>query len=178
MLRQVENIYDKGNQLFVKCSNFFAAYSGTSKTSSAYIARAKILGDLSKLSDMDEPELVMFKVLRDSYVRIIEKVLIKPDMDLEELTNLVCEHQAMELINASFKTKTTKCNKPAKLKEDEVLPAAEKDKSKKETKKSGGKTRKTFLMKRTRWDAGVAELNIAGPIARLTSQAWCVTCVA
>ena len=69
-----------------------------------------------------------------------EKVLIKPNMDLEELTKLVCDHEAMELINASLKTETTKPNKPASLRrrpcpQQEKINQRRKQRSQKKTRK-------------------------------------------
>ena len=89
VLQLVELVHDIANPLFVKRSNFFAAHRGAGETGSSYIARVKVLGDLAKLSSMDEPELVKFKVLRDLPVKVREKVLSKPDMNLEVLTKLV-----------------------------------------------------------------------------------------
>ena len=91
VLQLVEKVHDTANPIFVNCSNFFAAHRGASEIGSVYIARVKVLGDLAKLSDMDEAELVKFKVLRHLPVRIRERVLLKPDIDLEALTKLVTE---------------------------------------------------------------------------------------
>ena len=122
VLQLLEKVHDTANPLFVKRSNFFAAYRGPNEAGSAYIARVKVLGDLAKLADMGEPELVEFKVLRDLPVRIREKVLLKPDIELEALTTLVTDHEAMELINASLKAEPEKLPRP-KAKE-EAMPAA------------------------------------------------------
>ena len=135
VLQLMDKVHDTAKLLFVKRSNFFAAYRAPSEASSSYIARVKVLGGLTKLSDMGEPELVKFKVLRDLPVRIREKVLLKPDMDLEALTKLVSDHEAIELINASLKTEPTKPAKPVKPKE-EAMPAAEKERGKKDAEKS------------------------------------------
>ena len=62
-------------------------------------------------------------------------MLGKPDMNLEALTKLVVDHEAMELIKASITTEPAKPTKPVKLKE-EALPAAEKEKGKKEAEKT------------------------------------------
>ena len=48
---------------------------------------------------MDENEHVKFKVLRDLPAKVREKVLSKPDMNLEAMTQLVAESEAMEVIN-------------------------------------------------------------------------------
>ena len=85
--------------LFVKRSNFYAAHREVGETGSSYIARVKVLGDLAKLSSMDENEHVKFKVLRDLPAKVREKVLSKPDMNLEAMTQLVAESEAMEVIN-------------------------------------------------------------------------------
>ena len=127
VLQLVERGHDTANPLFVKRSNFFGAYRGPNKANYAYIARVKILGDLAKLSEMDEPELVKFKVLRDLQARIREKVLLKPDMDLNALTKLVTDHEVIELNNASLKAEPARLPKPVKAKE-EAMSAAERGK--------------------------------------------------
>ena len=63
VLKVVEKVHDTANPLFVKRSNFFAAYRGPNEASSAYITRAKVLAGLAKLSEMGELELGKFKVL-------------------------------------------------------------------------------------------------------------------
>ena len=63
VLKLVEKVHDTANPLFVKRSNFFAAYRGPNEASSAYITRAKVLAGLAKLSEMGELELGKFKVL-------------------------------------------------------------------------------------------------------------------
>ena len=95
VLQLVEKVHDTANPLSVKRSNFFAAHRGANETCSAYIARVKVLGALAKLADMNEAELVKFKVLKDLPIRIREKVLLKPDMDLEALMKLVSDKRLM-----------------------------------------------------------------------------------
>ena len=130
----VERVHDTANPFFVKRSNFFAAHRSSDEKGSAYIARIKVLGDLAKLSRMDEQELIKFKVLMDLPLKVREKVLRKPDMDLEALTKLVDELEAMELIHASLRTEPGKTPKIVKAKE-EAMQVAEKEKKKKEADK-------------------------------------------
>ena len=75
-----------------------------------------------------------YELTRDIPVKAREKVLSKPDMDLEALTKLVAEFEAMELINASLRAKQPKTPKPVKAKE-EAMPAAEKERKKRDGEK-------------------------------------------
>ena len=86
VLQLVEGVHNTANPLVVKRSNFYAAHRDVGETGSSYIARVKVLGDLAKLSSMDENEHVKFKVLRDLPAKVREKVLSKPDMNLEAMT--------------------------------------------------------------------------------------------
>ena len=93
VLQLVEGVHDTANPLFVKRSNFYAAHREVGETGSSYIARVKVLGDLAKLSSMDEHEHVKFKVLRDLPAKVREKVLSKSYMSLEAMTKLVEAYQ-------------------------------------------------------------------------------------
>ena len=108
-IRLVERIHDAAYPLFVKRSNLYVGETG-----SEYIAIVKVLADLAKLSEMDQLEPVKFKVFRDLTVKVREKVLRKQDMTLEAMTTLVAESEAMDLINASFRSK--QASKPKKEK--------------------------------------------------------------
>ena len=119
----MERIHDAAYPLFVKRSNLYVGETG-----SVYIAIVKVLADLAKLSEMDQLEPVKFKVLRDLTVKVKEKVLRKQDMTLEAMTMLVAESEALDLINASFRSK--QASKP----KEEALQAVKK-KQKKQVKK-------------------------------------------
>ena len=90
------------------------------ETGSEYIAIVKVLASLAKLSEVDQLEPGKFKVLRDLTVKVREKVLRKQDMTLEAMTTLVAESEAMDLINASFRSK--QASKP----KEEALQAIKK----------------------------------------------------
>ena len=65
VLQLVEKVHDT--------ANCFAAHRGTNESGSVYIARVKVLGDLAELSDMDESELVKFKVLKRPFQSGLER---------------------------------------------------------------------------------------------------------
>ena len=167
VLRLVEEVHNAANPLFVKRANFFAAYREASESSSAYIARVKVLGDLAKLSEMDQSELVKFKVLKDLPIRIREKVLLLPDTTLEALTKLVAEHEAMEVINANLKADPAKLPK-LKVKE-QAMPAAEKEKKKKKLQNQ----KRSCQMRHIKSDAGAVRESILDLSVQQTSQRCC-----
>ena len=101
-------VYDTANPLFVERYKLYAAHRQVGETGSSYIARVKVLGDLAKLSSMDEHEHVKIKVLKDLPAEVREKVLNKPDMSLEAMTKLVAESEAMVVINSSLRSELNK----------------------------------------------------------------------
>ena len=62
-----------------------------------------MLADLAKIADMDHKEHVKFKVLTDLRVKVREKVLRDPDMTLDDMTILVADVEAMDIVNNSLK---------------------------------------------------------------------------
>ena len=65
---------------------------------------------------MDHRQHVKFKVIRDLPAKVQEKVLRHPDMTLDEMTILVTESEAMDIINASLKPEhPTPCCRPKVL---------------------------------------------------------------
>ena len=53
---------------------------------------------------MDHMQHVKFKVLRDLPLKVREKILRNQDMTLDEMTTLVAEAEAMDIINNSLKS--------------------------------------------------------------------------
>ena len=103
-LKLVETVHDAANPWFVKRSNFYAAHRAGGEAGSAYIARVRVLADLARIIDMDHKEHVKFKVLKDLPVKIREKVLKDQDMRLDEMSILVADVEAMDIINNSLKS--------------------------------------------------------------------------
>ena len=108
VLQLVEQVHDTENPLFVKRSNFYEATRGSGEPGSVYVSRIKVLADLAKLSKMDQRQHVRFKVIRDLPIKVQEKVLRQHDMMLDEMTILVAESEAIDVINASLKPEHAK----------------------------------------------------------------------
>ena len=103
IIKLVEKVHNAANPLFVKRSSFYAAHRNGGETESTYIARVRVLADLAKIADMDHKEHVKFKVLTDLRVKVREKVLRDPDMTLDDMTILVADVEAMDIVNNSLK---------------------------------------------------------------------------
>ena len=103
VLKLVEKVHDFANPLFAKRTNFYAAHRAGEEVGSAYIARVRVLADVAKLKDMDHNKHVKFKVLKDLPVKIREKVL-KDQTTLDDMTVLVAEAEAMDIVNNSLKS--------------------------------------------------------------------------
>ena len=108
ILQLVEKVHDAANPLFVKRSNFYAAKRGGGEAESTYLARVRVLSDLAKIDDMDGAEHVKFKVLTDLRMKTREKILKKPDITLDEMTVLIAELEAMDIVNSTLKLDTPK----------------------------------------------------------------------
>ena len=121
VLKLVEKVHNFANPLFVKRTNFYAAYRAGGDVRMAYIARVRVLADLAKLKDMDHNKHVKFKVLKDLPVKIREKVL-KDQTTLDDMTVLVAEAEAMDIVNNSLKSDQQKLppGKGPKAKEDSM----------------------------------------------------------
>ena len=78
---------------------------------------------------------IKFKVMRDLPAKVREKVLGHHDMTLDEMTILVAESEAMDVINASLKPEHSKVP-PSKAKpKEDAMPAVEKPLKKKSEEK-------------------------------------------
>ena len=85
-----------------------------------------MLADLARIKDMDHKEHMKFKVLKDLPVKIREKVLKDQDMTLDNMSVLVADVEAMDIVNNSLKSEQPKLapGKGQKTKED-AMPALE-----------------------------------------------------
>ena len=108
MLDLVERVHDAANPLFVKRSNFYAAKRSGGEAESTYLARVRVLSDLAKIDDMNGAEHIKFKVLTDLRMKTREKILRKPDITLDEMTVLIAELEAMDIVNNTLKLDTPK----------------------------------------------------------------------
>ena len=123
ILQLVEKVHDAANPLFVKRSNFYAAKRGGGESESAYLARVRVLSDLAKIDDMGGKEHVKFKVLTDLRTKTREKILRKPDITLDEMTVLIAEVEAMDIVNSTLKLDTPKVPPgEVKKKKENALP--------------------------------------------------------
>ena len=80
---------------------------------------------------MDHMEHLKFKVLRDLTDKVREKVLKQQDMTLDEMTTLVAEAEAMDIINNSLKPEHTKVPQGKGKTKEDAMPALEKPVKKK-----------------------------------------------
>jgi hypothetical protein len=126
VLNLVEKVHDSANPFFVKRSKFYAAHTAGGEVSSAYIARVRVLADLVKITDMDHNEHVKFKVSKDLPEKIRKKVLKDQNMTLDDMSVLVAEVEAMDIVNNSLNSDQHKLppGKGPKAKED-AMPALE-----------------------------------------------------
>ena len=110
ILKLVEKVHDAANSLFVKRSNFYAVKRGGGEVESTYLARVRVLSDLAKIGEMDGKEQVKFKVITDLSTKTREKILRKLDITLDEMTVLIAEMEAMDIVNNTLKLDTPKVN--------------------------------------------------------------------
>ena len=122
VLKLVEKVHNFANPLFAKRTNFYAAHRAGEEVGSAYIARVRVLADVAKLKDMDHNKHVKFKVLKDLPVKIREKALKDQNMTLDDMSVLVAEAEAMDIVNNSLKSDQQKLppGKGPKAKEDSM----------------------------------------------------------
>ena len=104
VLKLVEKVHYAANPLFVKRSSFYAALRAGGEAGSAYYARVSVLAGLARIKDMDHKEHVKFKVLKDLPVKIREKVLKDQDMTLDDMSVLVADVEAMDIVNNTLKS--------------------------------------------------------------------------
>ena len=117
----------------MKRSNSHAAHIGSGESGSVFIARIKVLAYIAKLSNMDHMQHINFKLLCDLPAKVREKVLRQQDMTLDEMTTLVAESEAMDIINASLKPEQPKVPPSKGKPKEEAMPAVKKPLKKKKT---------------------------------------------